>query len=369
MVRDFKDDKKETLADKAYGYVNERLDLDDAIKFASKKTVPVHAHSFWYYWGGISLLFFMVQVFTGILLLVYYRPGPEAYESVRQITYDIHFGWLIRSAHNWSANLFLVSVFVHMFSVYFMKAYRKPREFGWLSGMALLMLGLMFGFSGYLLPMDELAYFATKVGLEIPNAVPGVGQSIANLLRGGLEVTEFTVQRFFALHVVVLPLLYLPLLFFHLFLVQKHGNALPPSEEDKPESERKTIPFFPNFLIKDLAMWLIALNVIALLASLYPWQLGKPADPLAPAPAGIHPEWYFMSPFQMLKVIGNLMPGITGEMFGMGLFTVGLVLWTFIPLFDIKTKNGQIGRFATYFGLLALAIYVGTTIWGYFTLH
>ena len=208
-----------------YDWVDERLGLSELAAFARHKTVPVHSQSFWYYWGGISLFLFLVQCFTGVLLLVYYRPGAEAYESVRQITFVMHFGWLIRSAHAWSANLMIFSILVHMFSVYFMKAYRKPREFGWLSGMALLGIASVFGFSGYLLPMDELSYFATKVGLQIPAAIPCVGPAIANMLRGGPEVSEFTVQRFFALHVVVLPAIFLPLLAFHLWLVQRHGNA------------------------------------------------------------------------------------------------------------------------------------------------
>lgn len=346
-------------------YVIERLGLEEVLAAARKKTVPVHQHSFWYYWGGISLFCFLIQVITGILLLVYYRPGPEAYESVRQISYEIHFGWLIRSVHNWTANLFLVAVFVHMFSVYFMKAYRAPREFGWLSGLLLLLLGLAFGFSGYLLPMDTLAYFATKVGLEIPNALPVIGPPIANLFRGGLEVGEYTVQRFFALHAVILPLLFLPLLGLHLWLVQKHGNAVPPSEETKPADQRKSIPFFPNFLARDLAMWLITLNVIALLAALFPWQLGEPADPLSSAPAGIHPEWYFMSQFQVLKIMGALFPGVAGEAIGMILFTAGLVLWALVPFYDTREKAARRAKKATYFGILVICILVGTTIWGY----
>lgn len=348
-----------------YDWVDERLNLGELTAFAKKKTVPAHRHSFWYYWGGISLFFFLVQLMSGVLLLIYYRPGPEAFDSVRQITYDIHFGWLIRSAHNWAASLFLLSVFVHMFSVYFMKAYKKPREFGWWSGLALLLLGLTFGFSGYLLPMDELSFFATKVGLEIPANVPFVGPTLANLVRGGLEVTEFTVQRFFALHAVILPLLYLPLLGLHLVLVQKHGMSVPPSEEAVPVEKRKSIPFFPNFLLKDLGMWLIALNVLALLASMFPWQMGKPADPLASAPAGIKPEWYFLSPFQTLKVVGQLLPGMAGEAVGMGLFTLGLALWALIPLYDTGKPGGVRAKRATYFGLLVLAIYAGTTIWGF----
>jgi quinol-cytochrome oxidoreductase complex cytochrome b subunit len=357
-----------TVATSIYDWVDERLGLAELIAFARKKTVPVHAHSFWYYWGGISLFLFLVQCFTGVLLLVYYRPGAEAYESVRQITFTMHFGWLIRSAHSWSANLMIFSILVHMFSVFFMKAYRKPRELGWLSGLLLLALAGTFGFSGYLLPMDELSYFATKVGLEIPTSIPWVGPAVANMLRGGLEVSDFTVQRFFALHVVVLPAIFVPLLGFHVWLVQKFGNAAPPSVEALPPEERRSMPFFPNFFRKDLAMWLIALNILALLASVFPWTLGKQFDPIAPAPMGIHPEWYFMSPFEMLKMIGAVLPGTLGEIGGLLIFTFGIVLWILIPFYDPSRESGKRGRNANYFGLLVVFFLLATTVIGYWTL-
>ena len=266
----------------------------------------------------------------------------------------------------------IFSILVHMFSVYFMRAYRKPREFGWLSGMLLLGIASVFGFSGYLLPMDELSYFATKFGLQIPAAIPFVGEGLANMLRGGPDVSEFTVQRFFALHVVVLPAIFLPLLGFHLWLVQRHGNALPPNEEVKPASQRKSMPFFPNFMRKDLAMWLIALNILALLASVFPWSLGKPFDPLAPAPMGIHPEWYFMSPFEMLKLLGFVFSGkyaAFGEIAGILLFTLGIVLWLLIPFYDISKESGQRARAAHYFGLLAIFALLATTVIGYWTIR
>jgi cytochrome b6 len=348
-----------------YNWLDERLGLTEAMALAREKRVPVHGHSFWYYWGGITLFLFIAQALTGVLLLVYFRPGADAYESVRQITYQMHFGWLIRSAHSWCANLMIFAIFVHMFSVFFMKAYRRPREFGWFTGLALLALTMLFGFSGYLLPMDELSYFATKVGLQIPAGVPLIGPAIADMIRGGAEVGEFTVQRFFALHVVVLPALFLPLLGLHLWLVQKHGNAVPPAEEAKPAAARLSIPFFPNFFAKDLAMWLIALNVLALLASLFPWGLGRPGDPLVPAPPGIHPEWYFMSSFEMLKVLGRWFPGAAGEALGMIIFNAGLVLWFLIPFYDGSNDSGRRGRIAHYFGLLVLFVLVVTTAAGY----
>ena len=348
-----------------FTWTDERLGLRELLDFAKKKSVPVHRHTFWYYWGGLSLFFFLVQAFTGVLLLLYYRPGPDAYESVRQITFDINFGWLVRSAHSWAANLMVAAVFVHMFSVFFMKAYRKPREFGWWSGVVLLLLTMLFGFSGYLLPMDDLAFFATKVGLEIPAAMPWLGQKIADLVRGGPEVCEYTVHRFFALHVAVLPAVFAGLLAFHLWLVQKHGNAAPPSEEAKLERERKTMPFFPNFLMRDFAMWLVAFNVLSVLAFLHPWDLGPQADALKPAPIGIHPEWYYMSSFQVLKVFGNWFPGVSGEMLGMVVFTAGLVLWFLVPLYDGTSASGRRAIRATWFGLFVLAVLIVTTIWGY----
>lgn len=352
-----------------YSWLDERLGLTELLRFAQEKTVPVHRHTSWYYWGGLSLCFFAVQVVTGVLLMLYYRPGPDAYESVRQINFELDFGWLVRSVHAWSANLMIAAVFVHMFSVFFMRAYRQPRELGWWSGLGLLLMAMLFGFSGYLLPMNKLAFFATRVGLETAAVLPGLGPKLADLARGGLEVNEFTVQRFFTLHVVALPAVFLPLLGFHLWLVQKHGNALPPSEEAKPAAERKTAPFFPNFMMRDLAVWLIALTVLAVLAALFPWELGEAADPLEPAPKGIHPEWYFMSSFQVLKVLGTWFPGRAGEVLGMAIFGLGLALWLLIPLYDTRRASGRRARRATWLGLGALAALVITTIWGYLGLR
>jgi len=252
-----------------------------------------------------------------------------------------------------------------MFSVAFMKAYRKPREFGWWSGLMLLGLTMVFGFSGYLLPMDELAYFATKVGLEIPASFPLVGPFLANLIRGGPIVDENTIQRFFTLHVVILPALFMGVLVLHLYLVQRHGNAVPPSEEAKYPSQRRAIKFFPDFLVKDLAMWLIALNLLGLLVCMAPWDLGSEADPVSPAPAGIHPEWYFMAQFQLLKVLGAWMPGVVGEWVGMALMGGVLLVWLILPLVDRSRENRRAAALGTWFNWLALAGMVALTVWGY----
>ena len=351
---------------KAIRWLDERLGLSAIRELAAHKTVPVHSATRWYYFGGITLFLFGIQVVTGILLMFYYRPTiAEGFESVRFIMTRVEFGWLIRSIHSWSANLLILCAFIHMFSVVFTHAYRRPRELTWLSGILLLGLMLGFGFSGYLLPMDELSYFATKVGLQIPSMMPGVGSLITDLIRGGMDVGEATVQRFFALHAVLLPMLFLPLLCFHLFLVQRHGNAVPPDEAARPERDRQSVPFFPNFFTMDLAMWLIALNVVTILATLYPWGLGAPADPLTPTPVGIHPEWYFMSQFQALKVLGRIVPGLTGEILGMVLFTAVMVFWAAIPLFDRESTGGRRARFTAWVGYALLLSVLVLTIWGY----
>ncbi len=363
-----------------YAWLNERLGLDFFVEIARHKTVPEHRYSFWYYWGGLSLFFFSVQIITGIFLLMYYHPGDGAYDSVRVITNEVAFGWLVRSFHSWSANLMVFCLMVHMFSVFFMKAYRAPREFGWWTGLGLAGMTMLFGFSGYLLPMDDLAFFATKVGIEIQKALPGAvpawipGSAFAqnmtntlidNLVQGGPSVSGMTVGRFFSLHVVILPLIFLPLLTVHILLVLRHGNAAPPSVEALPEKERRSIPFFPNFFVKDLAMWLIAFNVLLFLSAVSPWPLGPQADPWAAAPDGIHPEWYFMSQFQLLKALGEVLPGAIGEAAGATMLGVGGLLWALIPVYDTRNGGQTRAKVATAFGWFAIAVLTFLTVWGY----
>src|ERR1700690_370358 len=202
-------------------WLDERLDLSGLKHFVAEKGVPVHAQEIWYYLGGLTLFLFMVQVASGILLLLYYRPSSaEAYESVQFIVTQVEFGWLIRNIHSWSANLLILAAFAHMFSVFFLKGYRKPRELTWVSGALLLFLMLGFGFSGYLLPWNELSFFATKVGTGIAGAVPVVGPPMLRFLRGGDDVTGATLSRFYALHVAVLPAITTLLVTLHLLFVQ-----------------------------------------------------------------------------------------------------------------------------------------------------
>jgi quinol-cytochrome oxidoreductase complex cytochrome b subunit len=333
-----------------------------------KKTVPVHKLSYWYFLGGITLFLFVIQVCTGILLLLYYRASAnEAFESVQYIMTRVQFGWLVRSIHSWAANLMILTAIAHMFSVLFLRAYRKPRELTWVSGMILLFLAMGFGFSGYLLPWNTLAFFATKVGTEIAGQVPLVGRWLVVFLRGGEEVTGATLTRFFGFHVAVLPGLTTLLLALHLALIQRFGISAPPSAEAQWQAQPqlpREMHFFPNFLVRELMAWYIALGVLGALAALLPWGLGTKADPFAPAPAGIKPEWYFLFMFQTLKMIPAKIWRLDGEILGVLIFGFAGVVWLLLPFFDPEGK-GRSQRWILGAGIFAVAYIVAMTAYGY----
>lgn len=355
-----------TIWTKLYDWIDERVQLGGLIEFMGKKYVPVNRHSIWYYFGGVTLFLFIIQVVTGILLLLYYKSGEElAFESIQFIMSKVQFGWLIRSIHSWTANLFILTAMIHMFSVYFEKAYRKPREVTWVTGMLMFFLALGFGFSGYLLPWNELAFFATKVGTDIAGVVPIVGKPIMVFLRSGEDVTGATLSRFFGFHVAVLPGLFTVLLGIHLLMVQRQGMSEPMEDTEHPPSERRTMPFFPNFLLRDMLLWLIVLNLLAILAVFFPWELGRKADAFASAPAGIKPEWYFLFMFQTLKYIPAKVLFIDGEVLGVLLFGVAGALWLFVPFWDRKSARGERNRFINYVGIFVVFYIIILTVIGW----
>jgi len=347
-------------------WFEKRVDLSAVRKFTLEKKVPVFYGTIWYYLGGVSLFLFGIQIVTGILLLLYYQPGAAtAFESVKFIVSKVAFGWLIREVHAWSANLFIFFAFLHMFTVFFAKAYRRPREITWFSGIFLLILGLGFGFSGYLLPWNELAFFATKVGSDIAGEIPLVGDFLLRLVRGGDEVSGATLTRFYGIHIAVLPAIFTLILGVHLALVQIQGMSIPPELERIPEEHRRYMPFFPNFAMRDALLWLIVLNIIALLAVFFPWELGTKADPLAPAPAGIRPEWYFMFMFQTLRLIPGKVLFIEGELFGILIFGLGTLFWFLVPFLDRRAAKGERSLFWTVLGVVLIVYMVMMTLWGY----
>ncbi len=336
-------------------WLEERVGWRAAQQLAEHKEVPVHRHTVWYYFGGMTLFLFMIQVCTGIMLLLYYRPSAEtAFESVQFIMTQVQFGWLIRSIHSWSANLMIGAAFVHMFSTLFLRSFRKPRELTWVSGALLLFLSLCFGFSGYLLPWNKLAYFATKVGTDIAGIVPLVGPFMLRFLRGGDEVTGATLTRFFGFHVAILPATATVLISLHVYLVQKHGMSVPPSVDAGKTPKMK---FIPDFLLRDLVGWLAAVTVLAVLAAIFPWELGEKADPFSPAPAGIKPEWYFVYMFQTLKYIPSKILSLDGEVLGIMAFGLLGLLMVVTPFISKSEERSGRRSILPYVGV-AVLIYI-----------
>jgi len=352
------------LANRAWQAIDDRFQLSGLVTFLSHKEVPASHSIVWYYLGGLSLFLFVVQIGTGILLLMNYQVGENtSYESMKVLVGRVPFGWLVRSIHCWSAHLMSLAVLAHLFSVLFVKAYRKPRELTWYSGFAMLGLVLGFGFSGYLLPWNELSYFATAVGTDSVKAVPVVGPWLLRVLRGGEEVSVQTLYRFFALHVCILPLVMAGLIGGHLLFIQRQGMAEPMESGHEPMKKRAGMPFFPNFALRDLLLWVMVLNVLALLAVVLPfgpgipgaeWELGDKANPLKPAYPGIKPEWYFLWVYQMLKEFPAHIMGMEGPQACLIVATVLMGIAFFIPLLDRNAAKGKPSPLFTDMGVAGI---------------
>lgn len=346
---------------KIIDWLKERYDVDSILHIFREKEVPLHRFSFLYFFGGMALFFFIIQIFSGIFLLFYYQGAADkAYESVKYIVTKVPYGWLIRSIHSWSANFMILCIFIHMFSNYFLKAYRKPRELTWLTGFLLLCLSLCFGFTGYLLPWNKLAFFATRVGTDMLNKIPIIGHWLGLLARGGEDVTGATLTRFFGIHVTVLPLVTLCLMAFHLYFIQIQGMSLPIGEKIKGKMK-----FFPDFLLRDLFVWVLCFAVLVSIATIFPWGLGEKADPFSPAPEGIKPEWYFLFIFQTLKLLPAHIMGFEGELIGLILFFVAGLLAFLVPFLDKKAERDERDPQFKIFGILSLIFIIFMTVYAW----
>ncbi|MGC8595605.1 MAG: cytochrome b [Candidatus Kryptoniota bacterium] len=333
-------------------FLGERIDLDLLKRYIRNKTVPQHKYSFWYYFGGIALFLLLLQIVTGILLSFYYVPTPEkANESVKFIVTYVSFGWLIRSLHFWGSNLLIAILLVHMFSTYFLKAYRKPRELMWVIGVLLIFLMLGFAFTGYLLPWTSLSYFATKIGVSTPYFVPLIGKYLSVFLQGGEEVGAATLTRMYSLHTIVLPMLVIALVTIHIILSQVLGSSVPISQQKNVIGGTK---FYPDFAFRDFAVWAGVLAILLLLSGIAPETVGQKANPIEPAPAGIKPEWYFLFVFQTLR----MMP----EVLAVGLIALFLIFWIVVPFLDRKSSREETGKLFTIVGIVVLLYFFTTTL-------
>lgn len=285
---------------KIWQWIDERTGISGPVKSFLHYPVPLYVHrNALYVLGGLTLIIFILQATTGIMLAFYYDPSPEgAYNSVDFITYQLPLGWLIRGVHHYGASAMVILVALHMLRTYFFSAYKKPREINWLTGVLLLFLTLAFGFTGYLLPWDQKGYWATSVGTQIAGSVPLIGDALMQLMRGGESLGQATLTRFFATHILLLPASLALLISVHIFQLRHHGMAPPITDKGKAQA-KSFVPFFPYWIVNDAIAGLGLLALLVFLSATQRAPLEFPADPTSNYVP--RPEWYFLFYYQLLK--------------------------------------------------------------------
>jgi quinol-cytochrome oxidoreductase complex cytochrome b subunit len=328
--------------------------IREFLRHQSGKLLPPHT-SWWHTLGSLLLFLTLNQVVTGVLLMVYYRSTPETtYESIHFIMTKANFGWLIRGLHAWGANLMILLLVAHMLRTFVMGTYKKPRELTWVVGVLIFGTVLIFGFTGYLLPWNQVSYWATVVGTEIARVIPFVGGWITTLLRGGEAVGGETLGRFFVVHVAVLPWVLVGLVGLHVLLVRIHGLApREPVGLEPPLTPRTGLRFFPDHVAKESVVFSIFFALLVAVVLLFPAELGEKANPLR-TPDEVKPEWYFLPTYQLLKYLPKVL--------GIGVSVVPIVvllLWPFLDRTPARDPRKRPWSMSIGIGALALALLFG----------
>jgi len=364
---------KKSWWDRLYVYFDQRMDIGRFLR------EPMPEGINWLYTlGGLTFILFCMQVVTGILLALYYRPSPEtAYESVRRINSQVSFGWMIRGMHHWGANAMILVMMLHMVRVFFCGAYKPPRELNWITGVFLLFITLGFGFTGYLLPWDQVSYWATTVGTEVAGAIPLIGKWLLPLIRGGPEVSGETLTRFFAAHIIILPLAATLVLVIHFFLERYHHLTPPPWIENEKAGAEQGEPFYPNHVVRELMEFFLVFGVILILIAFFPPDLRPKPDPTT-TPEHIKPEWYFLAMYQFLKLFPEKMPVLSqipvlkdilgeGRAFSILLQAFAALLLLLLPFIDRNPEKHPRKRpWATGIAALVIVATVALTIRGFY---
>ena len=347
------------MASRLYQWLDSRLNLKPVERTLLDEPIPGGA-SWIYVFGSVTLFLFLLQAVTGMFLAVYYAPTPDhAYDSIRFIETEVLFGAFVRGLHHWGASAMVVAIGLHMLQVFLYGAYKPPRELLWVVGVVLFLIVLSFAFTGYLLPWDQNAYWATQVGINMVGTVPVVGSLLAPVLRGGEMLGALTLSRFFAVHVLFLPTLLATLVIIHLFVLRRVGPAGPWSGgverrkssgtasqgrgPDSPGSVERRVrsseTFYPRQVFMDAVVMLGIFAVVAVLALTVHFPLADKANPSDTTFVPV-PEWYFLFYYQLLKYMhGPLEPVATWIL--PSLFFIGLFCW---PFLDRNPARSPIAR-------------------------
>lgn len=360
-----------------YRWLDVRIGVGEVIERELTGYLLPRNINWWYSLGSVLLTIFMLQVATGILLLVYYVPSADkAFTSVTAIMNEVPFGWLIRMVHAVGSNLMVVVVLLHLLSVLFMGSYKRPRELNWLSGFLLFNLVLGISLTGYLLPWSQLSFWATTVATSSIGAIPVIGDPLMEFVRGGKLVGPPTLGRFFVLHVAVIPLGIGALVGAHLFFLKRTGISTPPfglsdttnswqGERYQHEGHPGGIPFFPNYALADATAIAIYLALFLAVVFFNPY-LFFPADAFVPAnpfltPAHIKPEWYFLPNYQTLKIFPS-------EFLGLAVQGAAMTFLALLPFIDRGRERHPLKRPLFLCGALGgIIAYLGLMIWGHYS--
>ena len=322
--------------------------------------------------GSLSVALFVLLTVTGMVLAMYYSPSPDkAYQSIEYIMSDVPLGKLLRGLHHWGAGAMVLVVFLHLFSVFFSGAFKAPRELTWISGVLLLFVTLGLGFTGYLLPWDQKAYWATVVAANIPGDIPIIGKTITDLILGG-TVSGFTITRFYAIHMLVLPAFMIFLIAGHIYMVRLHGlsehtsKVRSRSEKDSVAVENgRLYRFFPEHCSRSSLVFLVVFGIIVYLSIFVeiPKEdiVGTIDESYLP-----RPEWYFMWIFELL----TFFPGSTEVIGSLGIPTLCAVILLFLPFIEKSKFIGMAKRpLATAVGVSGAVVIVYLTITAFAGAH
>ena len=356
-----------TAMQKLMGWIDDRLPLTATYKAHLSEYYAPKNFNFWYFFGSLALLVLVIQIVTGIFLTMNYKPDSElAFASVEYIMRDVDWGWLIRYMHSTGASMFFVVVYLHMFRGLMYGSYRKPRELIWIFGVLIYLMLMAEAFLGYLLPWGQMSFWGAQVIVNLFAAVPIIGEDLSIWIRGDYVISDATLNRFFAFHVIALPLVLIALVVVHLIALHEVGSNNPDGVEIKKHKDPVThipldgIPFHPYYTVKDIVGVIVFLMVFSAIVFFGPEMGGYflekanfvPADPLK-TPEHIAPLWYFTPFYAILRAVppmfGSQFPGVVA----MGL---SIVLLFFLPWLD-RSKVKSI-RYRGPIYKIALALFV-----------
>ena len=333
--------------------------------------------NFWYFFGSLAMLVLVIQVVTGIFLTMHYKPDTElAFESVEHIMRDVSWGWLMRYLHSTGASMFFVVIYLHMFRGLLYGSYRKPRELLWIIGMIIYLALMAESFFGYLLPWGNMSFWGAQVIISLFGAIPFIGEGLAEWIRGDFVVSDATLTRFFAFHVILVPLLIIGLVFVHMVALHKTGSNNPDGIEIKKNKDengipKDGIPFHPYYTVKDIfgcGVFLFILFGITFLApELSGWFLERanfePANALQ-TPPDIIPLWYLTPYYSILRAVTYPLFGIDAKLWGV--FSMGFAIFLLFLLPWLDRSPVKSIRYRGWMFKSALAVFtVSFVLLGY----